>query len=150
MSEEVIINLCKELSSNKSSFGAIYKCFDNNKDNEDLLTKAANYEDEFNLPPLHYLVMEKPPSDLVKRLLQLAPDAVKVPDIKGGLPLNVAVGWNASSDIIKILLEAYPEAAKVPDKDDRLPLHIALFFEAFFEASSDIIKMLLEACPEAA
>jgi hypothetical protein len=45
MSEEVIINLCKELSSNKSSFGAVYKCFDNNKDNEDLLTKAANYQD---------------------------------------------------------------------------------------------------------
>jgi hypothetical protein len=49
--------------------------------------------------------MNNPPSDLVKRFLQLAPDTIMVQDdIFGRLPLHYALYFNASSDVIEMLL----------------------------------------------
>jgi hypothetical protein len=65
-----LYDLCLKLLEEEVSFNDIQRWLDNNKDNEDLLKKAANYKDEDNDTPLHYLLMRKPPSDLVKRFSQ--------------------------------------------------------------------------------
>jgi hypothetical protein len=75
-----LYNLCEHLFCTKASFGDVQEWLDKNKDNQDLLIQAANYKNEDSYTPLHYLVMKKPPSELVKRILRLAPDSVEVKD----------------------------------------------------------------------
>ncbi len=151
MSEEdrskELYSLCRYLDwEYPNRFEVVQEWLDNNKDDEDLLIKAANYKGKDNWTPLHYLVRKKPPSNLVERLLQLAPDTIKVQDNShGALPLHYALWKNASSDVIKMLLQAYPRAVEVPDKDGWFPLHLALWKNA----STDIVTMLLNKYPQA-
>jgi ankyrin repeat protein len=140
-----LYNLCDQLLLGRTSIDDVQEWLDNNKDDEDLLKQAANYKNEnTNMTPLHYLVWRKPPSDLVERLLQLAPETIKVQDKYGGnLPLHVALYYEASSDVIKMILPAYPQAAEVQKHNGNLPLHLALLCNA----SNDVIKMLVDAFP---
>jgi hypothetical protein len=138
-----LINLCEQLFYDEASFDDIQQWLENNKDNQDLLIQAANYQDEkYNYTPLHYLVMKKPPSDLVKGILRLAPDTVEVKDkTYERLPLHWALWSYASDDVINFLLDAYPQAAGIEDSTGDLPLSIA----QSLHASDNIIKMLIEA-----
>jgi ankyrin repeat protein len=81
----------------------------------------------------------------VEELLRLYPQAIKVQDKHGKLPLHTALRFNGSDDVINMLFQAYPKATEVRDSEGRLPLHKALFNEA----SSDVIKMLFNAYPKA-
>jgi hypothetical protein len=101
-----LYNLCEHLFCTKASFGDVQEWLDKNKDNQDLLIQAANYKNEDSYTPLHYLVMKKPPSELVKRILRLAPDSVEVKDNTYG-----ALWSYASDDVIDMLMDAYPKAA---------------------------------------
>jgi ankyrin repeat protein len=141
-----LLNLCDQLLFGRTSFDDIRRWLDFNNDNQDLLSKAANYKNELNKTPLSALVRKKPPFNLVERLLQLAPDTVKVPNTIGWLPLHTALNCEASHDTIKMLLQAYPKAAEVQGCNGWLPLHIALCENA----SIDVIKMLLKAYPQGA
>jgi hypothetical protein len=64
---------------------------------------------------MNLVIKKKSPSDDVGRILQLAPDSVKVRDNDGQLKLHDAVLSKASSDIIIILYDAHPEAAEIQD-----------------------------------
>jgi ankyrin repeat protein len=146
MKSKELYKLCHSLDRFNPSFDDIKLWLDKNKDNVVLLKQAANYIDETNYTPLHYLVRKKPPSDLVKRLLQLAPDTIKVQDVYyGDLPLHTAVRCSAASDVINALLQAYPQAAEVQNKGGWLPLHYALWYNA----SPDVINMLFDKYPQA-
>jgi ankyrin repeat protein len=141
-----LVNLCKQLLNYLASFDDIQEWLDNNKSNQDLLSRAANYQDEESSTPLHYLIMKKTPSDLVGRLLQLAPDTIKKQDMNRDLPLHRALKYKASSDVINMLFQAYPQAAEIQNKYGYLPLHIALHRNA----SNNVINMLFQDYPEAA
>ncbi len=152
MSNEVkpyeLFNICSEAfeSGSSSFFDDIQRWLENNKDNKVLLMEAANYQHEtVRTTPLHYLVRAEPPTELVKRLLDLAPDTVKVPDYFGWLPLNWALIYKASPDVINRLFQAYPEAAEVQTYRGELPLNFALCNNA----SNDVINMLFNAYPKA-
>jgi ankyrin repeat protein len=103
---------------------------DDNKNNKDLLIKAANYKNKYNYTSLHYLLMNKPPSDLVKRLLQLAPNTIKVQDYDGVLPIHIALRNKASDDVITMLFQAYPEASEIQNKNGEFSFDIALCNDA--------------------
>jgi ankyrin repeat protein len=144
-----LYNLCEQLCYDKASFDDIRRWLDSNKNNEDLLIKAANFIDEDKETPLHHLVRNQPPSDLVERLLKLAPDTVKVPNTIGWLPLHYALNFGASHDIIKMLFQAYPEAAKVQDNMGCLPLHYACWNPMDCrEDFLDRLNLLVTAYPE--
>jgi hypothetical protein len=64
-----LYNLCYELIDDESLLEKVQKWFENNKDNQELLIKAANYIED-NYTSLHFLVRAKPPAELVERLLQ--------------------------------------------------------------------------------
>jgi ankyrin repeat protein len=140
-----LCKLCYNLYWKLGSLDDIQLWLDNNKDNEDLLTKAANYQDNNKETPLNYLVKGKPPADLVRRLLEFAPDTIKVQNTFGELPLHTALIYNASDDVINILCKVYPQATAVKKRQGDLPLHLALEQNA----SSHIIIMLLQAYPKA-
>lgn len=89
----------------------IEQWIEENKYNQGHLRKSANYQDYFRDTPIHYVVRANPPTELVERLLQLAPDTAKVQDNGGNLPLHYACMYRASSDVIKIIFESYPKAA---------------------------------------
>jgi ankyrin repeat protein len=151
MSDELksseFFNLCEEPSfrEGKSSFDKLRKWLDNKKKYEDLLITAACYKDENNRTPIHALAAARAPSDLVERILKLAPETIKVQDKYGRFPLHWALICNTSSDVIYMLYEAYPKAAEVHNINERLPLHLALQFNA----SVDVINMLFKAYPQA-
>lgn len=141
-------DLCGDAYLNKGSeacLNNIRRWLDENEMNPDLLRKSAGYKDNYRYTPLHYLVCACPSSGLIGKLIQLAPESVKVKNISGCLPLHLCCGYGASTDVIKMILEAYPEAAQMQDNNGRLPLHIA----CKTEASLDVLRMLLEAYPKA-
>lgn len=116
----------KKNKEDKSSFDEVQKWLDNNKDKQELLLKAATYQDKGNCTPLHCLVAAKSPLALAGRLLILGPNMVKVQDNNEYLPLHIAVGYSAFIDVISLLSQAYPKAAEIQDKNGQLPLHWAL------------------------
>jgi ankyrin repeat protein len=73
------------------------------------------------------------------------PEAIKVQNNKGMLPLHFALYREASNEIIKMIFIANCEATKVQNIDGWLPLHCALYRAA----SPSVFKMLFEAYPEA-
>ena len=151
MTDKVLYDLCykawKERPvSNTATLNEIEEWLNDNKDNKDLLQRAANYKDYYyRRTPIHFLVRARPPPDLVERLILLAPDTLKIANNDGQLPLHLAIRWKAAPDVVKMLLEAYPEAIQIQDKYGRLPLHLAIVYKA----APDVVKMLLEAYPEA-
>ncbi|MFN9981424.1 MAG: ankyrin repeat domain-containing protein, partial [bacterium] len=74
----------------------------------------------------------------MKEILQKYPEAVKVQNKYGSLPLHVALQKKASNEIITMIFEANPEATKEQDNDGSLPLHVALQKKA----SNEIITMI--------
>jgi len=111
-----------------------------------LLRRAANYIGRDSCTVVWHLVCLRPEVTIIKRILQIAPDTIKLKCGNGDfpLPLHAACHYCASYDVIKLLLDAYPEAAKVQNYRLDLPLHLALTLKA----PSDAIKILLEAYPE--
>ena len=113
--------------------------------------------------------------DLIKKLLSLYPDAIKIPlkrrflsngnDMDGGeLPLHIAIKNEAPLKLVEILLAAYPESIKEKtpvlngfygDSMDggELPLSLALYFSDgnmnVHKSSPDVVQMLLAAFPQA-
>ncbi len=149
-----LVNMCCNLLQNHASFDDIERWLNENQDNHGLLKKAANYIDTNIIPPhkhkstpLHYLVCARPPDQLVKSILQLAPDAIHKKNTAGYLPLHYACLFKASPDVIKMLFEAYPQAAKVQCRFGKtLPLHYA----CSCNESLEIIKIILDAYPNGA
>lgn len=142
-----LLHLC----STEPSFDGIRQWLEENRERQDLLTEAANYQDEFLYTPLHYLFTVGPPLDLVEKLLQLAPDTVKAQSTQGNMPLHMAVAPGIASpqsaEVAKLLFEAYPNAAKVQNYHGNLPIHMALYNNII---SLNTMTMLFESYPEAA
>eukprot|EP01034_Spumella_vulgaris_P024579 gene24579-30945_t len=86
--------------------------------------------------------------DTIRVLLHSTPDAARVEDNFGRLPLHVAVDrdkpWMFA---IEHLMHAYPEALNRRDSGGRLPLHIAVDRQ---EPSVDLVRLLLSRYPTAA
>lgn len=121
-----------------------------NKDNLSILENNANNRYEWNRrksTPLHCILRANPPLELVGKILRLAPDATKVQNHAGLLPLHIALISHVSPDVtVNMIFEAYQEATKVKTGRGSLPLHLA----CDYEASHAVIKMILDEYPKAA
>ena len=83
--------------------------------------------------------------EVINIMVEAYPDAFKIVDTNGDLPLHYA-SWNgASLDKINILVEAYPEAIKICDQNQSLPLHHG----CTCNARPEVIKLLVETYPGA-
>ena len=112
--------------------------------------------------PLH-LVLEqerKLPLGAIQCLIDLCPEALRIPDKLGKLPLHLACESSSpassATDLLiwKLLLERYPESITVQDSHSRLPLHLAVKANSSSLAAANIhpfthIQYLIQAFPSA-
>ena len=85
--------------------------------------------------------------ELIRVLLELYPDGVKVKNNIGELPLHTACEKNAPIDVIKLLIDLYPDGVKEKNiYDGSLPLHTA----CQNNAPIDVIQFLYDKYKEGA
>ena len=96
-----------------------------------------------NLIPLH-LAAEEAPRSMIDLMLSLAPDAARVKDYGGDLPLQIAV-LSKNIDAIELLVERYPEAILESDNFGTTALHYAASY-----APRSVIDQMLSKAPDAA
>jgi hypothetical protein len=83
--------------------------------------------------------------DTIRFLVEACPEAVKVPNDNGSLPLHVACAYKAPLDVIQYLVEQWPEAIKTANHNGSLPLHHA----CKNKVPLDVVEFLVEEWPEA-
>jgi hypothetical protein len=53
------------------------------------------------MTPLHYILLYSPPSETLRKIIDLAPNAAEIHDNYGELPLHCACnGWNTAENIL--------------------------------------------------
>jgi len=147
-----LVDICYNLRVGATSFRDVEQWLHENQENHGLLEQATNQEDKNtihphlrNNRPIHHLLCVNPPLDLVKRILQLSPHAIKKKNKNGSLPLHLALSFSACDDVLQMLFSLYPRAVKEQNVFGYFPLHYA----CCSNASTDIIRKLFEVCPEA-
>jgi len=75
--------------------------------------------------PLHIVFTDYISADLCRKMLTLRPDAAKMRDKKGWLPIHVATSRHCSPEKLDMLLEAYPESLAETTNDGKTPLMLA-------------------------
>jgi ankyrin repeat protein len=130
---------------NRVHFDTILEWLHRNKDDNARLKEAFSYRGENGETPLHVLVIKRrdAPIDIIETFIKYAPEAVKVTDSDGSLPLHNACLDTVSLNVVILLTESYPESVKLTDSDGRLPLHNAVFSKA----SLEVLTFLIESYP---
>jgi ankyrin repeat protein len=116
------------------------------KENPKLMKAAASFQDTRGMTPLHHIMLYSPPSETLRKIIDLAPNTAKIQDRNGELPLHCACRGRNTTENLLILLEACPTALKVQDSCRSLPLHHILYYNN----SDDCKKMILKKYPSAA
>jgi len=80
----------------------------------------------------------------IQWLVQVWPDAVRVQDDFGRLPLHFALRFGCTADVVEFLVHEWPESCQVPTTNDMLPLHFACRHQ-----SSAVTLFLLDCYPQA-
>lgn len=75
--------------------------------------------------PLHIVFTDYISAKLCRKMLILRPDAAKMRDKKGWLPIHVATSRHCSPEKLDMLLEAYPESLTKTTNDGKTPLMLA-------------------------
>ena len=102
------------------------------------LTQLASscYDDNGNLP-LHTCVIGSSTIAILKEILFAYPDAVKIPNKEGKLPLHLAA-CNTDIEKLTTIFSAFPHAISIPDRNGWIPLMHA----AYTCKSIEIIEFL--------
>ena len=82
-------------------------------------------DEDGRTPLMVALTPMQAPADVALYLLEQWPEAAKVQNFCGDLPLHIAVYYEAPLDLVKFLLESYPQAISCPNPAGLLPLHMA-------------------------
>ena len=79
--------------------------------------------------PLHQVVSQRPPLNIVDAMVSVFPDACRLPDdVLGKLPLHIACQNRASSEVQRCLLVAFPDAVRLTDTvERRLPASLCMY-----------------------
>ncbi|CAH0480416.1 unnamed protein product [Peronospora belbahrii] len=87
----------------------------------------AQARDNFGMLPLHWACTE-PSVDLsiISMLTHAFPEACKLANLSGMLPLHVAIQTKAPGLLISALLDVYPQAAYAKDGNGRYPVDMAI------------------------
>ena len=88
---------------------------------------------------LHLALENECGKSILKMLLKKYPDACRVRDSFGNIPLHIAA-YNSSLDTINLLLQEYSEGIRVQNNEGALPLHYA----AARNKNSAVVARLLE------
>lgn len=90
------------------------------------LSSLISSTEEFNgMTFLHAVARNRPPVEVVVKMITICPESPRARDCLNRTPLHVAAGTSASVEVIKCLTIAFPQACKIQDEDGRTPLHFA-------------------------
>jgi hypothetical protein len=94
------------------------------KDCKTWVVTRGQKEDQlrFRALPLHAALVFGAPDDLVMKIYNSYPLAARGRDVRGRLPIHLAMEHNASSTIVSMLIEAFPKGIFATDKKDMTPL----------------------------
>lgn len=101
------------------------------------------FDENGNLP-LHSCVAGTSSIAVLKEILFAYPDAVKVPNKEGKLPLHICA-CNTDVDKLGTVFSAFPHAISIPDKNGWIPMMHA----AYTCKSVEVIQFLHESFPDA-
>ncbi len=101
------------------------------------------FDENGNLP-LHSCVAGSSSIAVLKEILFAYPDAVKVPNKEGKLPLHICA-CNTDVDKLSTVFSAFPYAISIPDKNGWIPMMHA----AYTCKSVEVIQFLHESFPDA-
>lgn len=141
-----LYDLCfnEDLDHSEESWNNIRRWVHDNKNNKDYVKNAATFRGMYNRTPLHMILRENPPLDIVEILLKTAPETLRMKDEHGWLPIHLACFKGASLEVVNLLIEAYPDSAKVRDDAGWLPIHDA----CCYASSLEVVNLLIQAFPE--
>ncbi len=94
---------------------------------------------------MHDAIEEGASVEVIQLIIKEYPDALKVKDNNGRLPLYHAVSCGASVEVIQLLVKEYPDAVRKKDDFGSLPLHWAVGCGA----SDEVIQLLVKEYPDA-
>lgn len=124
--ENRLLCICLNVSKNATeSFNPIREWLDDNHGDPKLLEAAVTYQYICNMTPLHWILREHSPIDIVEKMIDIAPRVLCMKDNYGMLPLHVACRSGTSLDILQLFVKSYPESVHDVDNNGRLPLHHA-------------------------
>lgn len=110
---------------------------------------VLNVRDDYGAAPLHAAVASDAGSDIIERLLDMDPEAVRLLDISNLLPLHDALRNKDPSSVADTLLDRYPEGVRVADSQGRFPIHFACqhgapveLVQRMVEIDPDSVKMV--------
>jgi len=107
---------------------------------------ASKRSDSFGCVALHFACKHCAGAPrIIDDLLAAYPDACRLADADGRLPLHLAAAHQPEECTIAALLDALPDATAIADVDDNLPLHCA----AASHASAAVVRRLASAFPSA-
>ena len=94
------------------------------KDCKTWVVTRGQKEDQlrFRALPLHAALVFGAPDDLVMKIYSSYPLAARGRDVRGRLPIHLAMEHKASNTIVSLLIEAFPKGIFATDKKNMTPL----------------------------
>ena len=129
----------------EAAFTRIRDWLNNNQNPREAAAQYMNKRVNRNYTPLDTIVAARPPLDLVKTIIDLAPQTVKTKSY-GSLPLHVACQYGASVDVVEELLKF--GGADQTDFNGNLPLHYTCCAKYPDCLDLKVITKVLEKYPE--
>lgn len=110
-----------------------------------LYPESVTVPNKLSWLPLHFACCnEGGPSDMIRGLICLHPEASKMATDSGALPLHYAMGRIHDLKDIKALIAANPDGVRTGTLRKKLPLHHACQSQAHL----DVVSLLVEKYPE--
>eukprot|EP01031_Cornospumella_fuschlensis_P027481 gene27481-33186_t len=104
-----------------------------------------NLQQVMGLTPLHLLAsLQHPNMQNCQLLVEKAPEAVRVSDHRGFMPLHYCAYNTRSLEVCSLLVKLYPDACFEPTKKGKLPFQLAAY-----NKYTMIMDIILEANPNA-
>mmetsp|Transcript_29813 Transcript_29813/g.88499 ORF Transcript_29813/g.88499 Transcript_29813/m.88499 type:complete len:576 (-) Transcript_29813:315-2042(-) len=95
--------------------------------------------------PLHEACKLQPPANIIRKLVDAYPPAVRRSGPFGCLPLHIALKAGASPEVVEILIAEHLPSARIREPTGKLPLHIA----CQYGASPNVVNVVLINHPQA-
>ena len=92
----------------------------------------------FRALPLHAALVFGAPDDLVMKIYSSYPLAARGRDVRGRLPIHLAMEHKASNTIVSLLIEAFPKGIFATDKKDMTPL------DYIDDSSNDVARVQMK------
>ena len=137
---ECLFWLCSAAAEHEvESWSPVREWMGANKNNEKLLFAAVTNQEDGETS-LHVILRKRPPLDIVRRMIEISPNILRVKDSNEMIPLHIACKHSASVEVVDKLIQVAPNTVNYIDRFSWLPIHFAC---ANPESSVDVVMRLL-------